>query len=129
MPDFPDGTSQPLPLTTLLVDGETYYASQTINGVESTQRLALTVNLILGNDDFIFNGLRYYPNPANNVLNIENATEINSVSIVNALGQSVISKTVNGNAVQVDVSSLSKGIYFVTVNSGNASKTIKVIKE
>ncbi|MFD2601611.1 T9SS type A sorting domain-containing protein [Flavobacterium suzhouense] len=129
MPDFPDGTSQPLPLTTLLVDGETYYASQTINGVESSQRLAVTVNLILGNDDFIFNGLRYYPNPANNVLNIENAVEINSVSIVNALGQKVITKTVNGNAVQIDVTSLSKGIYFVTVNSGSASKTIKIITE
>ncbi|PZR15117.1 MAG: hypothetical protein DI539_18370 [Flavobacterium psychrophilum] len=128
-PVFPDGTSEPLPLTTVLVDGETYYASQTINGVESTQRLAVTVNLILNNEDFIFNGLRYYPNPANNILNIENTTEINSVSIVNTLGQKVIAKTVNSNAVQVDVTSLSKGIYFVTVNSGNAGKTVKIIKE
>ncbi|RDI10258.1 T9SS type A sorting domain-containing protein [Flavobacterium sp. AG291] len=129
MPDFPDGTSQPLPLTTLLVDGETYYASQTISGVESSQRLAVTVNLILSNEDFIFKGLRYYPNPTNNVLNIQNATDINSVSIVNALGQKIISKTINSTTTQVDVSSLSKGVYFVTVNSGNASKTIKVIKE
>ncbi|PZR10346.1 MAG: esterase, partial [Flavobacterium psychrophilum] len=69
------------------------------------------------------------PNPANNLLNIENTTEISSVSIVNALGQTVITKTVNSNVLQVDISSLSKGIYFVTVNSGNASKTIKIIKE
>ncbi|PZR03540.1 MAG: esterase, partial [Flavobacterium psychrophilum] len=69
------------------------------------------------------------PNPANNLLNIENTTEISSVSIVNALGQTVITKTVNSNAVQIDVSSLSKGVYFVTVNSGNAGKTVKIIKE
>jgi hypothetical protein len=30
----------PLPLTTVIVDGTTYYASQTINGIESIERLA-----------------------------------------------------------------------------------------
>ncbi len=34
----------PLVSTTSLVDGTTYYASQTINGCESTTRLAVTVN-------------------------------------------------------------------------------------
>jgi hypothetical protein len=33
----------PLPLTTVIVDGTTYYASQTINGIESIERLAVTV--------------------------------------------------------------------------------------
>jgi gliding motility-associated-like protein len=37
-----------LPLTTLLVDGNTYYASQTINGCESVDRLAVAVDLISG---------------------------------------------------------------------------------
>ena len=38
-----------LPSTTLLVDETTYYASQTIAGVESTARLAITVNKISEN--------------------------------------------------------------------------------
>ncbi|MFD2601615.1 T9SS type A sorting domain-containing protein [Flavobacterium suzhouense] len=122
-------STEELPISTPLADNTTYYASQTINEVESNERFAVTAHLILGNDDFIFNGLRYYPNPANNVLNIENTVEINSVSIVNALGQTVITKIVNNTNAQVDVSPLSKGVYFVTLNSGNARKTVKIIKE
>ena len=38
-----------LPSTTLLVDETTYYASQTVSGVESTTRLAITVNKISEN--------------------------------------------------------------------------------
>ncbi|MGH1387842.1 virginiamycin B lyase family protein, partial [Kordia sp.] len=38
-----------LPNSTLLADGTTYYASQTIAGVESTERLAITVNRISDN--------------------------------------------------------------------------------
>lgn len=125
----PDNVNTPLPLSTLLIDDTTYYASQTIDGVESTQRLAVTVNLILGGEDLIFEGLRYYPNPVNSILNIENANGIDTVSIANALGQAVFSKAINSSSAQIDVSSLSKGVYFVTVASGATSKTIKIIKE
>jgi uncharacterized delta-60 repeat protein len=38
-----------LPNTTLLTDGTIYYASQTVGGVESTERLAITVNRISDN--------------------------------------------------------------------------------
>ena len=35
----------PLPSNTALIDGTTYYASQTVNGLESTSRLAVTVTI------------------------------------------------------------------------------------
>lgn len=40
----PSGGS-PLPTNTVVVSGSTYYASQTVNGLESTTRLAVTVSL------------------------------------------------------------------------------------
>jgi hypothetical protein len=43
--DAPSGGNL-LASTTLLVNGTTYYASQTVNGVESTDRLAVTANLV-----------------------------------------------------------------------------------
>jgi hypothetical protein len=55
----------PLPTNTVLVSGTTYYASQTVNGVESTTRLAVTVSLntipaapsaVNGSLDFCFSG-------------------------------------------------------------------------
>ena len=42
-----------LPTTTLLVDETTYYASQTIASVESTERLAITVNRISDNTQML----------------------------------------------------------------------------
>ncbi len=39
------GTQYTTPTTTALVDGTTYYASQTVNGVESTTRLAVTATV------------------------------------------------------------------------------------
>jgi hypothetical protein len=129
MPDFPDGMDEPLPLSTILTNGTTYYASQTIDGIESTQRLGVTVNLVLGVNEIIFASLQYYPNPAAGILNIENTNGIDTVSIANALGQKVFSKAINRNNAQIDISSLSKGVYFVTLTSGNASKTIKIVKD
>ncbi|QOW09604.1 T9SS type B sorting domain-containing protein [Kaistella flava (ex Peng et al. 2021)] len=38
-----DGIGTLLPLTTPLVDGKTYYATQTVNGCESTQKIAVKV--------------------------------------------------------------------------------------
>lgn len=129
MPDFPDGMDEPLPLTTVLTDGTTYYASQTIDGVESAQRFGVTVNLVLGLNDTVFNSLNCYPNPTVGIITIDNTNGIDIITVTNALGQKVFSKAINNNKAQVDVSSLNKGVYFVTVTSGSAAKTIKVIKE
>ena len=50
----------PLTSTTTLVDGSTYYASQTLNGCESSTRLAVTVNFndsqIIASDTTVCNG-------------------------------------------------------------------------
>lgn len=39
-------STTPLPNSTILIDNTTYYATQTLNGCESTTRLAVTINLI-----------------------------------------------------------------------------------
>jgi hypothetical protein len=120
----------PLPMTTELTNETTYYATQTIDNQESAARLTVEVySIIMGSESNAFTTLSYYPNPAISMLNIENANGIETVSIINTLGQAVFTKAINSNSTQVDVSSLSKGIYFVTVTSGNASKTVKIIKE
>lgn len=119
----------PLSMATLLVDGTTYYATQSIDGVESAQRLAVTVNFTLGLENTIFKTLRCYPNPTVGIITIDNTNGIDIVSIANTLGQQIFTKAINSNNGQLDVSSLSKGVYFVTVTSGNAAKTLKVIKE
>lgn len=129
-PGLTTTTQTPLPLTTVLTHNTTYYASQTINGIESPDRLAVTVQLTaLGNDDFNFKKLTYYPNPVTNSLTVSNPEAFTGITISNLLGQIVFDRNVDSNLYEVDFSSLSKGIYLVRITANNQSKTFKVVKE
>ena len=71
-----------------------------------------------------------YPNPANDILNIDSnqTIEISAINIYNALGQIVL---VIPNAQQtksVDVSSLKTGNYFMKMNSDRGSSSVKFVK-
>ncbi|WP_333599746.1 GEVED domain-containing protein [Flavobacterium sp.] len=119
----------PLASSTQLVTGATYYAVQTVDGCRSVTTLAVTVTVALGNASFDLSGLKYYPNPVTNILNIEYVGTISAVEVYNTLGQKVASKKVNGITAALDMSTLTSGTYFVKVETANASKTIKVIKQ
>jgi hypothetical protein len=122
--------STPLPLTTLLVDGTTYFASQTINGVESVERIPiLTLFTTLSNTNFALSNLNYYPNPVNNSLIISNLSVIDEVIVTSVIGQKMLSKKVNELQTEIEMSSLSNGIYFVKVTSEGQEKMVKIIKE
>lgn len=72
--------------------------------------------------------LKYYPNPTRSVLTIENPEgNINSIKVVSMLGRVLFTNEYNyAEAVQLDMSSFSKGTYFVTINE---SKVIKILKD
>lgn len=69
------------------------------------------------------------PNPVKDVLTLSYNKAITNVAVFNLLGQQVITKSVNENQSQIDMSNLSAGTYMVKVTSENEVKTIKVIKE
>lgn len=76
------------------------------------------------------NELSVYPNPANNVLNIANAEGIDKVEISNILGQSVMKLDITENNQSVNISSLKKGVYIVSLfDNAKRVKTIKITKE
>lgn len=123
-------TTEPrLPLTTVLTHNTTYYASQTINGIESPNRLPVTAMLTLSNADFAFKKLAYYPNPVTQLLTISNPEPFTGISVSNLLGQTVLERTVNSSLYEVDFSHLAKGIYLVRISANNQSKTFKIVKE
>jgi hypothetical protein len=119
-----------LPLSTILANNTTYYASQTINGIESTERLAVTVKLAtLGTNDFVIKDFAYYPNPVKNVLTISNTSIIDEVSLISIKGEILLTNKINSMRSEIDLSNFSKGVYFLKVKSGGAEKTVKIIKE
>ncbi|MEA9413834.1 T9SS type A sorting domain-containing protein [Flavobacterium sp. PL02] len=119
-----------LPLSTVLVDNTTYYASQTINGIESKERLAVTVKLnTLSNPDFVLGNFKYHPNPVKNVLSIENSSVIDEVTLFSVGGIIILDKKINNLHSNLDLSNVATGIYFLKVKSEGREKTIKIVKE
>lgn len=119
-----------LPLTTVLVDNTTYYASQTINDIESKERLAVTVKLnTLSNPDFVLGNFKYHPNPVKNILSIENSSVIDEVTLFSVAGKVILDKKINSLHSDLDLSHVATGIYFLKVKSEGREKTIKIIKE
>ena len=120
-----------LPLSTILVDGTTYYASQTINGVESTKRLAVTAKLngSLATPDFVLPNFTYYPNPVQHTLSIRNTSNIDEVEIISVSGKSVLTKKINTDHSEIDLSNVASGFYFLKVRAEGKVKTIKIVKK
>jgi uncharacterized protein with PIN domain len=120
-----------VPGATVLVDGTTYYASQTVSGCESSARLAVTVNSggCLGLDNFDAANLQWYPNPTKGILNITYSKNIEEISVINLLGQTLFTNKPKANEVRLDLSKLTTDTYFVKVVSEGKSKMIKVIKQ
>lgn len=89
----------------------------------------IVIQEALGTADFDKNSLTAYPNPVKDVLNVSFTQDITDVAVYNLLGQQVLFTKINATKGQVDMSNLASGTYLVKVNSENAVKTIKVIKQ
>jgi len=83
----------------------------------------------LSTASFDLDSLKLYPNPTNNILNIEYKTAIEQVVIMNVLGQTVITKNINNSNATIDVSTLAPSTYFVKIIAGGSSQVVKVIKK
>lgn len=112
-----------LPLSTVLVDGATYYVSQTVNGCESL-RIAITVTQNLSNEDFLVTGFTIYPNPTTSLLNFKSAVQVEKILIYNMLGQLVQQEKVNALEGTINIEKLAQGTYLVKVNDIDKGYTI-----
>ncbi|MBC7641228.1 MAG: T9SS type A sorting domain-containing protein [Flavobacterium sp.] len=83
----------------------------------------------LSTNNFDFNDLKIYPNPINNILNIDNNEPIDQLEITNLLGQTIMTKSPNSLSYNLDLWNVATGVYFVKVFVGDNSQTVKVIKE
>ena len=72
--------------------------------------------------------LSYYPNPVKDIFYLSYDVEIVSISVMNTLGQLVLSQNIGSNNAQIDMSTLPSGNYFVKVESSEVMRTVKVIK-
>lgn len=97
----------------------------------SPGNIALDVRTSVGAEENNFSSLSIYPNPANDVLNISGlqGIENGTINITDLAGRVVYSQTLSSTAnnMQVNIESLSKGVYMLTIDS-DQSITKKIVK-
>jgi hypothetical protein len=73
-------------------------------------------------------GLRVFPNPANEVINISLNKEVSAtITLLDVSGKVVRTQALNGISTSINTASLNSGVYFVTINDGTSVSTKKVV--
>jgi len=110
----------------------TYIVQQTICGNVTWDTVTVTVDTGVGMTE-LTNGLAHrfkvYPNPATNLLTVETPVENVRLVITNLLGQLVLEHDVRVKQFNLDISVLSKGVYFIRADNEKISVVRKFIKE
>ena len=70
-----------------------------------------------------------YPNPVENILNIDAPNDITNIAIFNVLGQEVFTSTPNKASVSVQTDFLAKGTYIVQTTIAGKKANAKFVKE
>ncbi len=75
------------------------------------------------------NRVEVYPNPSSKEININSQFIINSIEILNSLGQRVYKEKINTTNKTIDISALNKGIYIIELKTEKGIIHRKFIKE
>ncbi|MBD3903267.1 T9SS type A sorting domain-containing protein [Chryseobacterium sp. Ch-15] len=89
---------------------------------------AVKISEFLAVDDLTSSDLKFYPNPVNDVLNINTTGIIQKVEIYNMAGQNVLSSNEIDKS-QINMTSLKSGVYIVKITIDGNVEDLKVIKK
>tara|TARA_R110001606_G_scaffold398008_1_gene576023 strand:+ start:3597 stop:6137 length:2541 start_codon:yes stop_codon:yes gene_type:complete len=109
----------------IIGNGQASSTWNTITEIEFYKTKTLSVKNDALTDEFIV-----YPNPTSNQLNIKIGNRaISQIQLFNVNGRKVLENKINTqkSEINVDVSKLAKGAYFVIISDNNNSKTTKTV--
>jgi len=110
----------------------TYTVTGTTNGCSDTVTFKITVTPTgINNIANALNNVNIYPNPTNNILNIQMPQPIDgTLSISNVLGQQVYEgKMASSNSLtQVSMGNLPQGIYLLKIETSNQTVIKRIVK-
>ncbi|MEI6021448.1 MAG: LamG-like jellyroll fold domain-containing protein, partial [Bacteroidota bacterium] len=102
------------------------------NNCSSAASIVINVNTCIGMGLYRgFDDLKVYPNPFIHILKVEGliVTVHKTIEISNLMGEIVYSKLIEIQESEFDLSSLSKGIYIVTISTKEHSFKTHILKE
>lgn len=99
------------------------------NTIENSNTVSASCGLTLNTNNFTDENLLVYPNPAKDILNINLPVQftIGNLKLINNIGQTVYSTTINSNTVMIDTNQFSSGLYYLKVTSDSNQSIKKVI--
>ncbi len=123
--------------TAVIVINPTVTTTYTVNGTSvagcnNVATLTQSVSICTGLNSVSakINGLYVYPNPSNGEFTVELNNGINkTIQITDVAGRVVLTTTSLNDKVNVNINSLTNGIYFVKIVSNNVTEVIKVVKQ
>jgi len=122
------------PLFTFTVSGTytiTLSATNPSNTSVTTRTISIANCVGMNENTMLSQNISIYPNPANDKMNIDvnGLTSFNYV-VTDLLGKVIVSdKSVSGERTTIDVSTITKGIYFLTIENNGQKATKKIIVE
>jgi hypothetical protein len=88
------------------------------------------VDFTLGVNDFEKNQLSHFYNKTTDILKLESSVLVlDSINIYNLLGQNVISETLSNFNEDINLTSLSDGVYIAKIKIGDGEKTLRILKQ
>ncbi len=118
-------------IITGLTGGQTYYI-QVWHDSNNAGLFGIVIESLSSGaiNDNTINGLSLYPNPAKTEFIVDSSNEtINSIEVFTISGQKVINLHPHNNKTIVNISQLSKGVYFVKIQANEKVNTYRLIKE
>jgi hypothetical protein len=104
----------------------TYIVTQDLCGTITIDSIRVVVNC-LGVAQYNMNNIvNIYPNPANEILNIESKTQNGELRIVDVLGKEIFKEIFFGKK-QIQISNLNEGIYFINIKTTEGTIAKKII--
>jgi hypothetical protein len=99
-------------------------------GCPNTATTNMTVNGCVGVDEHTAKLANIYPNPVADQLTIDvNASQVETINVVDALGRTIASYSNVSGIIQVNVSSYASGVYFVIAKNGTDYQSQRFVKK
>ncbi len=97
-------------------------------GFPSVYIMSATGEEVLGVDDVLADAASIYPNPANDVLNVDlpSNVEVISANLYDILGKDTNLRLIDGT---INTSNLARGVYILNINTDLGSLTQKIVKQ
>ena len=123
-------------LDSVIYNNQTYYQTTidtviytNVFGCDSIEYLDIIINHT-GIGENILKDLEVYPNPTSDIITLKGINSLKDVSYIHLLdNKGALLRKIGINETQIDLSSLSTGIYFIEIKHQLGTGRVKVIKQ